>query len=288
MPAREAIHARAPWSRSISTWPYGRSQSRKGKSRRETTMTAHFRPHRPWSLGLLAPALFACGDTDLPTQPEDSPTPAAIDFVSGNDQQGKAGERLSEPFVVWIGDSRGQALADVDVEWRVTSGAGEWVVPSPPNGPAGDEHVRGAITTTTDADGLAKALFRPTALGTTTVHAEVSTVQGLDVAFTASASEVVIHVRFLSECTGGPSFFTGPDGTSDVTVPVGTPVEWVLGQVVSSCAVQIASLSSPPGGGSFDSGRLSRGDRFRFIPDRAGSWEYVDRFHGARGTLTVR
>lgn len=49
----------------------------------------------------------------------------------------------------------------------------------------------------------------------------------------------------------------------------------------------IRSTSTPAGGASFDSGSLTEGERFLFVPGVAGTWEYVDQVSGATGTLTV-
>lgn len=62
----------------------------------------------PWcaaSLGLVA---LACGG-DGPLDP-DRPTPAAIASVSGDGQEGKAGEKLGEPFVVRVTDAQGDGV----------------------------------------------------------------------------------------------------------------------------------------------------------------------------------
>jgi hypothetical protein len=81
----------------------------------------------------------------------------------------------------------------------------------------------------------------------------------------------------------GPAFLGAPDDSSDVTVPIGAPVEWVNWLE----SARIMSTSAPPGGASFDSGELSQGERFEFVPDVAGTWEYVDPVSGATGTLTA-
>lgn len=47
------------------------------------------------------------------------------------------------------------------------------------------------------------------------------------------------------------------------------------------------SSSAPPGGAFFTSGILRQDDRFHFVPDLAGTWEYFDRVSGATARLTA-
>lgn len=141
------------------------------------------------------------------------------------------------------------------------------------------------------ADGIAQKFFRPTTLGTSTVTAEVAGLEGSPLTFTTHASVVVI--RFLYDSMWGYPHFAGPEDSNDVTVPVGTPVEWVWeGEDASGVpeTARIASTSVPPGGEPFDSGSLQPGERFRFVPGVAGSWEYDERLHAvpATGSLTAR
>lgn len=63
---------------------------------------------------------------------------------------------------------------------------------------------------------------------------------------------------------------------------MGTPVEWLI---VDDSAT-VTSSSAPAGGAS--SGILNLDDRFRFVPEAVGIWEYFDRVSGATGTLTAR
>lgn len=233
-------------------------------------------------LGLV---LAACGG-DGPTNPPEpeARAPAAIAIVSGQDQQGKAGEPLPEPFVVRVTDDRGDGVEGVEVTWRVTTGAGHF---GPDLYPTEESST---VSVDTDPDGTARVFFRPAILGTSTVAADVS---GLSpVRFTTDVAVVVILFGPIFDCTpGDPNHFLGPDGTSDVAVPVGTPVEWVYAPylVPSTCEARVTSSSEPPGGEPIDSGILTPGERFRFVPAVAGTWEYRDGTNeGADGTLTAR
>jgi plastocyanin len=76
-----------------------------------------------------------------------------------------------------------------------------------------------------------------------------------------------------------------PPCAPDVTVPVGTTVEWYN---TESEPRRVTATSAPPGGTLFDSGPLARDAVFQFVPDIAGTWEYVDTIGGSTGTLTVQ
>jgi plastocyanin len=70
--------------------------------------------------------------------------------------------------------------------------------------------------------------------------------------------------------------FVAPSGGDDVTVTVGTRVQWVNLDGVQHTAT---STSVPQGGAAFDSGLLGNGDRFEFTPQVAGTWVYFCEVH---------
>lgn len=223
----------------------------------------------------LSVPLFACEDDPLGPA-----SPVAIAVVSGRDQVGKAGKLLSEPFVVRLTDARGGAIEGGVVVWRVASGAGDF------GGPPGNRsHV---VVRTTDGDGVASALFRPTALGASTVVVEAAGGRGPSATFATEATVMVIRIGYLFDCLD-PSMFIGPDDTGDeVRVPVGTPVEWVGAEWVNpECGSRIASTSTPSGGESFDSGGFAFSERFQFVPSVAGTWTYADLHNGGSGAFTA-
>lgn len=142
----------------------------------------------------------------------------------------------------------------------------------------------GANWTRTGPDGIADVLFRLAAYGTSTVAGAVPGVPVSPVTFSVTATGVVILLA-LDWWTGADApVFVGPDFSSDATVPIGAPVEWVN----LSGTARISSTSAPPGGEAFDSGELNEGEGFEFVPDVAGTWEFVDQVSGATGTLTAR
>jgi hypothetical protein len=233
-------------------------------------------------------AVWACADPSLPVASPSVPstvvpsppvpTPgasvaAAIAAVSGDNQPGKAGERLADPFVVRVTDAQGRGASGVAVVWSVATGAGAfgW----------GEDGSISRLSTTSNSDGLAEVFFFPTTLGKTSVTASVSALSDRPVTFTTDANvQVIVFVSW------GWARFSGPDGAADVVVPVGTPVEWK--EVYSSEPYTVTSMSVPLGAASFDSGILNRDDRFKFVPTVAGTWEYRDRLSDARARLTAR
>lgn len=218
-------------------------------------------------------ALSACSDDAGVLQPPEEPpsTPAAIAVVTGDNQEGKAGEHLGEPFVIRVTDTHGDGVGRVGVTWSVTSGDGDFSAP-------GGWSPR--TVTITNADGMAQVFFRPKVLGTNTAAARIEGLQGSPVTFTTHATALLIYAGYWYGIGFGPP---------DVTVPVGTTIEWVNPYDFSPHTVTSGSM--PPGGTSFDSGQLNPGERFQFVPDAAGTWEYFCEVHGAEqefGTITAQ
>lgn len=222
---------------------------------------------RSWCWVVCSALLVACSGDGLLMPPSPS-SAASILVVSGNDQEGMAGDPLAAPLVVRVTDASGVGVGNVWVTWRITSGAGRFrdergnILASPPS-------------TRTGPDGLARVIFEPLILDRITVEAGLKDRSDASVTFSADARGVVIHLWL---------WITGPDNTPDVTVPIGTLVEWR--NWLSSG--RVASTSSPAGGASFDSGRLGEQDRFQFVPEVAGTWEYTNQVTGERATLTAR
>jgi hypothetical protein len=228
------------------------------------------------SLGVLTLTLLACsgGDSLLVTSPPPPPAPPAmLAIVSGNNQQGTHNLPLAERFVVRVTNPAAQGVAGVEVSWAVTSGAGAWIPWQPAQG-----------VTITDAEGMTGVGFQPTVPGpsTSTVSASAAGLQGSPVTFTAVSDGY--RIRFgpsFDYCApADPPWFNPPE----ITMPVGATVEWV-----GSCEARIVSQSVPPGGEPFDSGVLSAGMSFAFVPRVAGEWTYVDGINGGTGgKLIVR
>lgn len=224
---------------------------------------------------LFAGSLLACSDEDRIWSPrlESVPSPAAIGPVSGAGQQSRAGEILPEPLVVRVTDAHHDGIANVTVTWTLESEGGGRGGFREENGTFGE-----STTVRTNASGLAEVFFRPVDLGAHRILATVDAGQTkLRARFTAHAAGVLI------ELWQPWNVFTGPDGSSDVQALVGSEVELAP----RNDEARIVSTSTPPGGAAFDSGTLGAGERFLFVPEVAGTWEFRDELYGATGSLTV-
>lgn len=221
-----------------------------------------------------AALLLACGDVDPPLEPvsgdEPPDVPVAIAIVSGDGQEGKAGEALADSLVVRVTAANGHGVGSVPVTWTVSSGAGSF------------PHVD---RTETRWEGRAATAFTPAAAGRTIITARARTATGSfedSVRFTAEVNGIVILV---TDDFGWSdvAVFRAPDGSSNPTVPVGTSVEWVNWVRFA----RVTSTAAPPDGAHFDSGTLRTRERYEFVPRVPGTWEYVDEVSGATGRLTA-
>lgn len=184
------------------------------------------------------------------------PTPSRIVLVSGDNQNGKTLEPLSTPYVVRVTDDQAVGVPGVTVAWAVTGGGS-----------------LSSASTQTDIQGQASVTFTPgPALGQNTVTAIASGLVGSPITFTSQTTVLVIEMRGIAfvDPTGGTN------QNAEATVAVGDTVEWV-----NRDAVQYTATSNiePPGGAAFDSGLMSTGQRFRFVPGVAGTWEYFCEVH---------
>ena len=154
--------------------------------------------------------------------------PHSLTKVSGDGQQGLAGEQLAAPFVVSVLDQEGSAFAGAVVTFSVTAGGGTLA----------------ATTATTDASGRARTtLTLGSELGTNTVAA---TVAGLGtVTFTATATEQTAHS--LTKVSGGNQ--AGPASTQ-LAAPL---VVSVLDQDGEAFAGASVTFSVTAGGGMLSS-----------------------------------
>lgn len=70
--------------------------------------------------------------------------------------------------------------------------------------------------------------------------------------------------------------FIGPDGSDDVSVPVGTKIEWQNRDAVQHTAT---STEVPPGGEGFHTGPMDQGSTRSFTPMVEGTWTYMCQVH---------
>jgi hypothetical protein len=210
-----------------------------------------------------------------------------LEVVSGDNQQGRAGEALPELLCVRVTDGVDRPVADVEVVFTVTDevghGFGGCEAVGQPAGSAATRTTLPGWSQSDDPGGVGCIVFEPIAQGVFTVSATVPA-DGVSVDpafFTLEGVGVLIRL-IESTWPGAGAIFRGPGGGPWVTVPVGTSVEWE-----AHILARIASISMPPDGASFDSGELEAGERFEFVPEVAGTWIYQDRYTGALGELTV-
>ena len=228
-----------------------------------------------------AALLFAACSSD-PESRLVAPSPTrvvAIAIVSGDNQEAKAGEQLVQPLVIRVMDEVRRGVEGVPVLFQL-SGAGGL------NGKQSSGVL--SVSTQTAADGSAQVIVEPYDIGRLSVTASVAGSSLAPVTFTANATVVVVQFR-SPDGAGAYAAFYGPcrcaRTINSVTVPVGSPVEWVTPDPSS---YTITSVASPAGAAGFDSGTLARASRFRFVPAVAGTWEYEDRVSGLRATLTTK
>lgn len=217
-------------------------------------------------------ALMACGDSDS-TDPGDGgggggdggsgADAAAIVVVSGDGQSAKTQQQLTQPFVVRVTDADGAAVSGVSVTWNVVDGPGT-VSPA---------------SATTDTQGQASTRFTGgTTLGTSTIRASVSGVsESAD--FTVETSTLVVLMLNTA--------FVGPNGTDDITVPLGATIEWQNRDQVQHT---VTSSDEPAGGSVIRSGLRTNGQIFSFTPDVEGTWTYFCEVHPnimRNATITV-
>ena len=118
----------------------------------------------------------------------DARTLTSLVKISGDDQTGTAGSRLSDPFIVEVRDSNDVAFAGVPVAFSVTAGGGSL----------------STTTDTTDANGRASTRLTLSAVGANTVKAIID------------VSNIDKSVTFTATATGGT---TAEGATISSTVP---------------------------------------------------------------------
>lgn len=231
---------------------------------------------------LLLGSMAACDGA--PTAPSE-PIAARIAVLSGDNQVAMAGSWI--PLSVRVTDADNRAVPDVRVYWQVTAGAGDFAR-FPQEGPLNQ-----SFTVTGDS-GVAGVYARLTLVGTSTVTASLAGPRIAPVTFTTTVTkpaDLVISFGPTFDCTGTSDpvgFVVGGKNASSVSVPLGATVEWkYMDWVHPACTARIISTSAPNGGQPFDSGIMSPGQGFRFVPGVAGTWHYMDALSGGRGTLTV-
>lgn len=158
-----------------------------------------------WTLGTFAGGLQA--EASIPTGSTVSFTAtsrpgaaAALQKVSGDAQQGRAGATLADSLAVRAVDTYGNVVPGVTVTWSAGSGSAS---------PA---------STTTRADGTARTSYTlPAAGGTVTIHAAAAGATGAD--FTATSVATPVYMRILQPA---PDAVVGDNVTVTVAVDSAT------------------------------------------------------------------
>ena len=142
-----------------------------------------------------------------------------------------------------------------------------------------------ASSSQTDAQGRASVTYTPgPALGPNTVTASSAGLPGSPITFTSQTTVVLVRLQ-------GTAFIDptgGQNNQAAVTVAVGDTIEWVNLDNVSHT---VTSNVEPAGGAVFDSGIVTNGVRFRFVPGVTGAWEYFCEVHPgimSGATITVQ
>lgn len=246
-------------------------------------------PGNPPSLAvrfaLLAAAAVAAGGCDRgPTNLV--ATVSSVRIQSGDKQAGQTDSWLEHPLQVFVTDGSGRGVPNVWVHWQIPGGAGD--VAREPGKPLAEPY------TMTNSSGIAGAFIRFTAAGTVTVRASLRQAEAAPATFSAAIAQRT-HVLIVfgpdHDCMpSDPSgFYVDGKAASAVSVQVGATVEWRYWPGIHpSCRARIVSHAEPPGGERFDSGELSPGQSFRWVPEVAGTWHYSDTISGGGSTLTVR
>jgi adhesin/invasin len=183
--------------------------------------------------------------------------PATITIDAGNNQSARTSQPLANPLVVEVTAGDAGPVPGATVDWMVTGGGGSL----------------SSASSTTDASGLASnQLTLGSGVGANTVEAAAA--PSVTANFTADATQPVMVTVDMSGIA-----FVAPGGGDDITIQLGDTVQWVNQDGVQHTAT---SQSVPTGGSSFDSGLLSQGGSFTFVPDARGEWVYFCEVHPAQ------
>jgi len=174
---------------------------------------------------------------------------AVLEILSGDGQNGRTSETLPQPLVV-RGTRGGTPVAGLPVEWTISRGAA----------------TLSSAASVTDVNGRTSVNLTPgPLLGGIEITAAVATARGQAVRFTVRTTVVLIDILIDG--------FDVPLGGDSVEVVVGDTVEWVNRDALRHSVV---SRSIPAGAPAFISGSLRNSERYRYVANVEGLYEYVD------------
>lgn len=242
----------------------------------------------PTWFGLSTVQATVRGATPLTFTTDASDPGAVLTMVEGNYQQGTSGDPLPHALSVKVTDGNGQAVPNVSVSWASVPGRGTLLDGCPWTASWDQAIVTGRTGSDGQATGVATMTFRPRDfdVGITTISAALRGTAPTPVTFTVDITTMVVPLAH------DPWFdtvgFRGPRIAPFFTAPLGATIEFRNNVPATRMSyARIMSTSIPPGGEAFDSGELTPGRRFTFVPRVMGTWHFIDQVSGVRGELTV-
>jgi hypothetical protein len=233
---------------------------------------------RAVAVAALIPCLNGCRDAAAP-----SPVPPGIGVLSGNNQEAPDGSRVTAPLAARVTRAGGSPAAGVEVVWQVSRGRG--VFRSYP-----DDLPLATSTSVTDTAGVARIFFEPKDLLQSTITATAVGIAPTPASFVATGKpNVEIDFSPLFDCTpfSDPSVFSS-NRSSDLSAPLDAKVGLTYFKGLSlSCTARVKTTMIPVGAEAFDTGILTPGQTFIFVPKVAGVWEFTDVINGGNGRLVV-
>jgi len=178
---------------------------------------------------------------------------SAFEILGGDGQTGSTLEVFRLPLRVAASDRLGFAVPGVRVRWEIRRGVGSLSATSDTTGPLGVSEV---------------LLTAGSVLGPIEVAAYVEGTNDYGAEFDL---QVTAHqIQILSDR------FITPLGGDTLFVVAGDTVEWLNRDVQSHL---LRSLQEPTTGVVIRSDTLRNSDRYRFVPNVAGTWVYEDRIN---------
>ncbi|HEY3355352.1 MAG TPA: hypothetical protein VGQ83_19035 [Polyangia bacterium] len=166
--------------------------------------------------------------------------PGKVTIVSGDAQTGTVARDLTDPLVVKVTTAADQPVRGVVLGWRSAGGMLFF----------GSALFSGAPTTTTDADGLARATVRPGRIagaGTVTAYLVADPTVKADLTFTGAADAA----RYLAVGVGAAAVTDGLNATVQVVDQFGNPA---TDHADANTAKVRLALWSPSGNARFNQG----------------------------------
>lgn len=210
------------------------------------------------------------GEADSAQVVVEAQAAGSISRVSGDGQNGMTTRSFADPLVVEVTDGAGNPLSGVTVNWEVEGGAASLSSASTSTGSNG----RTQVTVTSD-----------TLLTTHRIEASVNSSQVTDsVGFELSTTVAYFEI--------GDLYFEDWNGDRNTQfevsgITVGDTVMWKYLESGGTTHTVTSGAGSggnsgdgvPSGGTSFDSGNMSPGATFRWVPGAAGEWTYYCKIH---------